>query len=232
MINLIDASKFLRVVEHSLADANADAESLAQAVLGRWTVNDVRRLVSHADVPVRQAAVLALGLIGDVSDSRLLALQLRDPNPPVHQTAEHALWSLWFRGGRPGSASGFQEGVTLLAAEQYDQAIDTFSQVIRTDPGFAEAYNQRGICLFLKGDYENAGLNCCRTIHLLPFHFGALAGLGHCYAELGDLSKALFCYRKALHVNPNLTAIAQAISRLSDRVADVDEPASVLSMDP
>lgn len=38
----------------------------------------------------------------------------------------------------------FEEGCTAFAAKQYRQAIDRFRRAIQLDPGFAEAYHNRG----------------------------------------------------------------------------------------
>ena len=42
----------------------------------------------------------------------------------------------------------------------------------------------------------------------MPFHFGALAGLGHCYAHEGKLVPALRCYEQALAINMNDAELA------------------------
>ena len=54
------------------------------------------------------------------------------------------------------------------------------------------------------------------TIELLPIHFGALAGLGHCHAQMGSLARAAESYRRALTVNPRMEGIAQVLRRLEE----------------
>ena len=46
--------------------------------------------------------------------------------------------------------------------------------------------------------------------------FGAIAGQGHCYAQLGDLRRARECYRRALEVNPRMEGVAEAYAQLKD----------------
>jgi len=40
----------------------------------------------------------------------------------------------------------------------------------------------------------------------MPCHFGAWAGLGHCYAHEGRLAEAVEAYERALEINPIWTA--------------------------
>jgi tetratricopeptide (TPR) repeat protein len=51
----------------------------------------------------------------------------------------------------------------------------------------------------------------------MPTHFGAIAGMGHCYTQLGQLDQALECYRRALEINPRMSTIARMIDRLEAR---------------
>ena len=48
----------------------------------------------------------------------------------------------------------------------------------------------------------------------MPCHFGAWAGLGHCYAHEGQLVDAVEAYERALEINPHLDGIRQAVAEL------------------
>ena len=48
----------------------------------------------------------------------------------------------------------------------------------------------------------------------MPCHFGALAGMGHCYAHLGDCGRAIDCYEKSLSINPHMCGIREAVQEL------------------
>ena len=56
--------------------------------------------------------------------------------------------------------------------------------------------------------------DCRRTLRLNGHHFGALAGLAHSYASLGQLDRALNAYHHALRVHPRLEGIRQSISQI------------------
>jgi tetratricopeptide (TPR) repeat protein len=63
-------------------------------------------------------------------------------------------------------------------------------------------------------DWEKSIDDCRAVIALNPFHFGAFAGIGHGYLRLGNLSRAIDAYQRALEINPNLYAIAHTILQI------------------
>jgi len=85
-------------------------------------------------------------------------------------------------------------------------------------PTFAEAYNQRAIVLFLLGRYEQAAEDCLRALRLNPYHFGAMAGLGHCHASLGRWERALEAYHRTLQLHPRAEGIRQSIRQVQEAV--------------
>ncbi len=209
----IDTQAFLEVVRQPLAAA--DAAALAHAVNARWTCRQVCALLKHDDVDIRRVAAVAIGMIGDKRSTNCLARALHDPDPQVNEMAEHSLWSIWFRGGSPQATEPFSEGVQALADERYPEAIKHFQRATRIDPHYAEAYNQCAIAHFFLGQWRQGIDDCIRAIDRMPVHFGAIAGMGHCYTQMGLMEKALHCYKHALRINPRLHAISIAIDRLT-----------------
>ena len=212
MLDTIDGREFLEVVRPALADA--DAAQLAQAVKVRWRQVEITRLLRHDQVDVRRVAALTLGLIGDMAATPALTRALRDDDPMVNEMAEHSLWSIWFRAGSDEANRPFQEGVALLTTNAYHEAIDCFHEAVLIDPYFAEAFNQCAIAHFFLAQWRESIEQCKRTVHIAPTHFGAIAGMGHCYAQLGELVQAKRCYQRTLEINPAMPAIEQAIARL------------------
>ena len=51
-----------------------------------------------------------------------------------------------------------------------------------------------------------------------PRHFGTLSGLGQIYLQMEDNEKALFWFRRALEVNPNLVGTEFEIKRLEEEL--------------
>lgn len=217
----IDGQAFLNLTLPAIK--KCDAAALAQSVLSRWTPAQICKLLKHANVDVRRVATVTMGMIGDMSHNSCLTHALSDSDPQVNQMAEHALWSIWFRSGNPQAARPFREGLEHLSADEYETAIKKFHQATAIDPNFAEAYNQCGIACFLAGQYDESIKACRKAIQLVPTHFGAISGMGHCFAQLGELNLALRCYRRARRINPHLEGIADAITRLQTKIKDMSD---------
>lgn len=208
----IDPKEFLAVVHDPLAAG--DAAALADAVRERWPARALCELLHCPQCDVRRVVAVALGLIGDPSCLGPLTRALHDADEQVNEMAEHGLWSIWFRASRPAAARPFHEGVALVSMECYQEAVDKFAEAAAIDPDFAEAHNQSGIARFLLGQWQSSLRDSEQAVLRMPGHFGAISGMGHCYAHLNDLEQALDCYRGALAINPRMPAIARAVHRL------------------
>ena len=180
-------------------DARAEAASQVPAV-------------SHPPASVAQLRrIEQLQRTGKRGDARRLIPLLKDADALVRQRAEHAIWSLWGRSGQAAVDRLFRTGVAQLGRREIGEAIETFTIVVDTMPGFAEAYNKRATARFLAGDLVGAMDDCQRAIELEPDHFGSLAGYGHIYFRLDDMDMAILYWRRALAVNPNLDSVARSI---------------------
>ena len=213
----IDPAEFIATVQPVLEAQ--DPAALLVLLKSRWRKEQIQSLLSSENCDARKVAALALALVGTKCCVNSLAAQLKHPDPMVNQMAEHALWSIWFRSGSSCDANhDLCRGTQALNRQQYDQAIGHFSHALELDPTFAEAYNQRAIVKYLQERYDECLEDCRRAVDLMPCHFGAWAGMGHCHAHEGRFTDALDCYRKALSINPHLSGIPQVICELKKRL--------------
>jgi tetratricopeptide (TPR) repeat protein len=199
-----------------------DLAGLLSLLKSRYTSAQIVSLLIGKDCDARKVAALALGLVGGKCCLKELAHQLRDPDPMVNQMVEHAMWSIWFRGGSEEANHHVCRGAKAIDRGDYEHAIEHFNQALLLSPEFAEAYNQRALAEYLLERYEASLSDCRRAIDLMPIHFGAWAGMGHCHAHEGRLAEAVDCYEKALSINPHMCQIREAIRELKNRIgADV-----------
>lgn len=218
----IDPNDFLTTITPHLT--RHDAAAVAQCVQARWEPRQVRRLLRDGDPHVRGSAAMVLGLIGSMADAAALTEALKDGNECVHEMAEHALWSVWFRAGKAEACEPFRAGLSLMAASDYVGAVKAFEKAHEADPAFAEAYNQCAIAHYFAGDWDASLEDCRRTVARVPDHFGAILGMGHCFAHMGEMDLALSAYARALAVNPRMPAIEDAVKRLSERLGRKARP--------
>jgi tetratricopeptide (TPR) repeat protein len=185
----------------------------------KYTEGTLQRLLAFDDVKTRRAAALSLGLIGTMEANPSLASALRDSDSLVQMFAADALWELWFRAGTPE-----QNRKLKRAVRESDQgkARTYLDELIKSAPTFAEAFNQRAIWFFKRGEFARAVEDCERTLQLNPHHFGAAAGLGQCLVKIGKQQAAIRAFSLALEINPTLEHLHDTIRSLEKSLGHGD----------
>ncbi|PSN19999.1 hypothetical protein C7271_04395 [filamentous cyanobacterium CCP5] len=144
---------------------------------------------------------------------------LQSTDEAIRQEATDRLWRLWFEQKGMSGTHLLMESQTLLESGQAQAAEDLLNGVIRDQPDFAEAWNRRAVLRFMAGRYPEAIADCKQTIELVPYHFGALHGLGLCQASLGNYEAAIAAFQQALEVQPystiNQRLLLECTARLS-----------------
>ena len=157
---------------------------------------------------------------GTQADATILKEHLTDDSAYVRSVAEQALWTLWSRSGDDAVDGLLAAGVEQMRAGDLDAAIATFSAVITQKPEFAEGWNKRATALFLAGDFRRSLADCDEVMKRNPLHFGALAGYGQIYFQLGQYERAIAYWKRALEVNPNLSGVETSIRTTEQLLAE------------
>jgi len=151
-----------------------------------------------------------------MSDAPLLHRRLRDESGLVRSYAEQGLWLLWSRSGDAAIDQLMARGSDEMQADRLAEAIQTFSEVIREKPDFAEGWNKRATAYYLASDYERSLADCDEVLKRNPNHFGALSGAGQIHFALQNYELALVWFRRALEVNPNMIGVEINIHRAQE----------------
>lgn len=183
-----------------------------------WDERSLISLLTCTDTTIIRAAVWSLAHTGTMASNLPLANVLHNDDAATVDLAENALWSIWLRATSADIHKRLCAAIRLAEQDCCDSALMEMDAVIRACPMFAEAYNQRAIARFLKSDYSGAVADYQQAISLNPIHFGAMAGLGHCFAALGRHKDALNAYRRVLEVHPRMDGIRVAISQVKQMV--------------
>ena len=144
---------------------------------------------------------------------------------------------LWLRGTQRLNDGRVQEAVELYdesieakpTAEGYtyrgwavsslgriDEAIDDCKKAIRIDPEFGNPYNDIGVYLMQKGQFDDAipwFETAKQAKRYEPRHFPYL-NMGRVYVAKGEGLRALDEFVKALDLNPNDAATLDAIKKI------------------
>lgn len=186
-------------------------------VRARYTEGTLQRVLASGDDVSRRAAALALGLVGSMKSNRPVADALRDTDGLVRDFAADALWEIWFRGETPARGDKLREAMALPDQLQVVAALD---DLVREAPDFAEAYNQRAIVYFRRGEYARAAADCEKVLRLNPVHFGAASGMGQCYLRLRKPRAALRAFQRAFDIHPHLDNLGDTIRELQEALDD------------
>ena len=188
--------------------------SPAVVAVGPTREEALKALGATGDAESRRQGAQALGETGIMTDVPRLAAALRDIDPLVRTFAESAIWQVWSRSGDATIDRLFATGVEQMNARQGERAVDTFSEIIRRRPEFAEGWNKRATVYYLLGEYQKSLADCDEVMKRNPYHFGALSGYGMIYLQLDQPATALEYFERALSVNPNLESTRQTIEIL------------------
>jgi tetratricopeptide (TPR) repeat protein len=136
-------------------------------------------------------------------DIEKLLEDLKDPESRVRDRATQALWERWFWQKGAMGLEQLQRSQALLDIGDAEAAQRLLDRLIEEIPDFAEAWNRRAVLHYTQHNYNKALQDCNATLELVPYHFGALHGVGLCYAALGDYHAAIQAFHRALEVQPH-----------------------------
>jgi tetratricopeptide (TPR) repeat protein len=210
----------------ALALAMTVALGLAQVVGSsaqdkpRLTHEQALQDLTSPDVEARRLATAWLGELATPDDLPALFRQLRDSDDLVRALTENSIWQTWSRSGDAKVDALFKVGVEQMTQGRTEAAIDTFTEIIRRKPDFAEGWNKRATIYFLVGDYNKSLADCDEVIKRNPQHWGALSGYGQIYVQLDRPEEALTYFQRALAVNPNLQNVENMIQQLKQVVIE------------
>jgi tetratricopeptide (TPR) repeat protein len=171
-------------------------------------------LANRGDVEARRRAATALAHVGEMADVPALLGALRDADSRVRALAERAVWEVWGRSGDAQIDHLFEMGVAEMREGRLEDSVQTFSEVIRRRPEFAEGWNKRATLYYLLGEYRKSAADCDEVLRRNPQHFGALSGYGMIWLKLDQPAQALDRFEQALAVNPNMDSVRETIELL------------------
>lgn len=149
----------------------------------------------------------------------LLLADLKSDDATAREEATRELWRIWFNQKGAYGLELLERSQALLETGKVDEAEAMLSSLIQDQPDFAEAWNRRAVLYYLQGRYRHSLSDCQQVVKLNSIHFGALHGMGLCYAALGEYAAAIQAFRQALVIQPhaivNQRMILECTARLS-----------------
>ncbi|MBL8559279.1 MAG: tetratricopeptide repeat protein [Hyphomonadaceae bacterium] len=147
---------------------------------------------------------------------------LTAPTAAEASALEEQVWQTW---GQSGSATVdvlIERADAAEAAGDKALALSFVDQATSLTPSYAGAWYRRSILRYDADDRAGAIADIQETLKREPRHFGALAGLGLIYEDMGQEKAALEAYRRALEIHPFLETAKQGVARLEPKVDGQD----------
>lgn len=111
---------------------------------------------------------------------------------------------------RPGTAGVQQDnaetyneqGLALMDAEKFEEAVNVFKQAIKLKPDFADAYYHLGDTYFELSEVKKAVDAYKQAVRYKPEFALAYNQLGTAYRAVGDYKKAVEAYNESIRLDP------------------------------
>jgi tetratricopeptide (TPR) repeat protein len=123
----------------------------------------------------------------------------------------------------------------LVKEKRFDEALEAFKKVLRTDPGAKKAHFGAGSMLVRQGRYDEALTHFQEVMRLDPLMPKAHLAAGRVYLKQGDLQKAIEAFQDALNIEASPQAymsIGQVLMRQKNYDEAVQELRKALRLDP
>ncbi len=132
---------------------------------------------------------------------------------------EQKIWDLWSTHPSDQNLTlKLSEGSKLVREKQLIKAKKIFSDVIKLDPKWAEAWNKRATVLYMLGEYQASQNDIDKVLFLEKRHFGALAGQGLVNIKLENYEKAIESYKKAQEIYPAMQSPKIMIDQIKELI--------------
>jgi len=147
--------------------------------------------------------------------------QLKINNFNSAYSIEQKIWQLWSTHPNDDKLTArLEEGSQFVRDQQLNKAIDIFSELIKIDQNWAEAWNKRATVLYLQGEFKKSQDDINKVLELEGRHFGALAGQGLVNIELKNYEKAIKSYEKVQEIYPSMRSPKIMIERIERLIKD------------
>ena len=128
---------------------------------------------------------------------------------------EDKIWDLWTtHPSRDSLTKLLADGSSAMMENNLDTALNKFTEAIKLDPSWAEAWNKRATVLYLMGKYDLSQADIDKVLMIEKRHFGALAGQGLVQTALKNYQKAIDSFIEAHKVHPFMKSPLIMIEKL------------------
>jgi len=163
-----------------------------------------------------------LSQLSSFSDERDIKLNQLFIELKVNQSndafiVEQEIWKLWSTHPTDMKLTArLEEGAKFVRTQQLSKAIEIFTEVIKLDQNWAEAWNKRATVFYMMGKFKQSQEDIDKVLALEARHFGALAGQGLVNIQLKNYEKAILSYQQVKEIYPSMQSPEIMIRRIEE----------------
>tara|TARA_X000001036_G_scaffold429571_1_gene460957 strand:- start:241 stop:789 length:549 start_codon:yes stop_codon:yes gene_type:complete len=163
-----------------------------------------------------------LSQLSSFSDERDIKLNQLFIELKVNQSndafiVEQEIWKLWSTHPTDMKLTArLEEGAQFVRTQQLSKAIEIFTEVIKLDQNWAEAWNKRATVFYMMGKFKQSQEDIDKVLALEARHFGALAGQGLVNIQLKNYEKAILSYQQVKEIYPSMQSPEIMIRRIEE----------------
>ena len=162
-----------------------------------------------------------LSSLSDERDNKLnqLFIELKVNQSNDAFIVEQEIWKLWSTHPTDMKLTArLEEGAQFVRTQQLSKAIEIFTEVIKLDQNWAEAWNKRATVFYMMGKFKQSQEEIDKVLALEARHFGALAGQGLVNIQLRNYEKAIFSYQQVKEIHPSMQSPEIMIRRIEELI--------------
>jgi tetratricopeptide (TPR) repeat protein len=126
---------------------------------------------------------------------------------------EDRIWDAWMHHPHRVAAEVLQRATRDIAARRYDIAETRLTALLRSAPGFAEAWHKRAALYYLLGRDEEFLHDIRRTLELEPRHFAAMLHFAEILLAMNAAAEMRFACFAVLRLHPHLTRARELLHK-------------------
>lgn len=153
-------------------------------------------------------------------------------NPPITFTLQKATGAAIFLIDNEASAA-FELGNKLMEEKKYDEAIETFQQLLADNPDIYQVHLNLGECYMNKGEMDKAAEEFNKVLQEAELAFNdykrdvdsssrAFSGLAQVALKKGDLKSAQSYFAQALEISPQNEVLAYNVGEIYFAHQEID----------
>ena len=159
--------------------------------------------------------------LSDERDNKLnqLFIELKVNQSNDAFIVEQEIWKLWSTHPTDIKLTArLEEGAQFVRTQQLSKAIEIFTEVIKLDQNWAEAWNKRATVFYMMGKFKQSQEDIDKVLALEARHFGALAGQGLVNIQLKNYEKAILSYQQVKEIYPSMQSPEIMIRRIEELI--------------